>query len=795
MLSPPRRWMRDQPLSSATSCVRRGLCSRRHSLWILLVLLVVCIAIQTFVARQARNDKLTGLPHLGFTVNKQHLFPTLQNGWEGLRSESPLADVQRERTADRHQQNEGYGKPADHIPSRHEDKTADLATTFQMEATEDPLGELLLPKHGNKQSLRLPGSLVLHSTKKGLTADTGKRLANIATPSRVLKAHINSVRTKATCHPKSHIFFLKTHKTASSTILNILYRYGESRNLTFALPLNKHSQLFYPFVFASHFVEGVSSRSVSEFHIMCNHMRFRKSEVAKVMPEDTFYFSILRHPVTMMESIYMYYKSIPAFHKTHSLNEFLDNSWRNYNSSLTNNHYAHNILAFDFGFDNNVAADAEDLEDRVSIAIATIERDFHLVLISEYFAESMILLKHALCWSLEDVASFKLNSRSEKTRHPLLPSTAEKIKRWNALDWRIYLHFNSTFWHKVDRLVGKEQMKREVSQLRALQAKLANTCLKDGGAVDPSQIKDAGLKPFQYGAAVIQGYNLNPHLDRQTKTKCQRLITPELQYTDHLYTQQFPVLAAKHRQATSMPFQCPFKPEVTQRKFTPPLMTDFGRIFKENPQDSDADLSDDDPVEDPDYLPTPAEESGETSFESMDEEEVASTSSSLQPPSKKKRRKGENSLKTVSLDELQDTPDPSLPGAKKGRRRLWLREDIETSQVPDSSFNPPDPDNYFTSFDLVQNLHENLGIRCIGTVRSNRMGGATLKTDKELMKEGCGAFDYRSAEGLLAVKWFDNKCVSLLSSAAGITPLSSVKRWSKEANTKIAIPCPSLIPA
>ncbi|CAM4458281.1 unnamed protein product [Leuciscus chuanchicus] len=75
------------------------------------------------------------------------------------------------------------------------------------------------------------------------------------------------------------------------------------------------------------------------------------------------------------------------------------------------------------------------------------------------------------------------------------------------------------------------------------------------------------------------------------------------------------------------------------------------------------------------------------------------------------------------------------------------------------------------------------------------MGGATLKTDKELMKEARGAFDFMSAEGLLAAKWFDNKCVSLLSSACGITPLSSVKRWRKEAKAKVAVPCPSLIPA
>ncbi|XP_040903233.1 galactose-3-O-sulfotransferase 2 isoform X2 [Toxotes jaculatrix] len=558
MLSPPRRWIREQPLSSVTSCVRRGLCSRRQSLWILLILLVVCIAIQTFVARQARRDKLTGLPHLRFTVNKQHLFPTLQNVYEGLHHQSSLAgkqnvrSLQTERPSDLHHQNDGHGKSSDVVLLRHVDKTVDLATGSQRDARKVSPGKLLLPKHGNDPGLRLPSSLVLHSTKEHLTAGTDKRLINTPIPSTFLKAHINSVHTKATCQPKSRIVFLKTHKTASSTILNILYRYGESRNLTFALPMNKHSQLFYPFFFASHFVEGISSGSVREFHVMCNHMRFRKSEVAKVMPEDTFYFSILRHPVVMMESIFTYYKSIPAFRKTHSLDDFLDNSWTNYNSSATNNHYAHNILAFDFGFNNNIAADSENLEEVASMAIAAIERDFHLILISEYFDVSMILLKHALCWSLEDVVSFKLNSRSEKTRHPLSPNTAEKIKRWNALDWRIYLHFNTTFWHKVDSLVGQEQMKMEVAHLRELQDKLANTCLKGGRAVDPSQIKDAGLKPFQYGAAVIQGYNLNPHIDRQTKTKCERLITPELQYTDRLYTQQFPELAAKLKQATRM---------------------------------------------------------------------------------------------------------------------------------------------------------------------------------------------------------------------------------------------------
>lgn len=517
MLPPPRRWIRDKQPSSSVAFVRRWLCSRRPSLWILLILLVVFVAIQTFVARQARNDKLM------FSVNKE--FSTLDKGWAVPQYESSAGVKQHMKASHHHQDEDSFDK---NVGGRL-DKKLNLTAESETEAKRVPPDHLHEPKLGNELNVGLPGSLSTHNARKDING-AANRILNQTHP----------FITESVCTPNSHVVFLKTHKTASSTILNILYRYGDSRNLTFALPLNKHSQLFYPFFFSSHFVEGFSSGRLADFHIMCNHMRFRKSEVSKVMPPDTFYFSILRHPVTMMESIFIYFKSIPAFQKTPSLDKFLDSSWKNFNFSVNNNHYAHNVLAFDFGFDNNVTAATKDLENRVAAAIEGIERDFNLILISEYFEESMILLRRALCWSLEDVASFRLNSRSEKTRRSLSPETAEKIKQWNALDWRIYLHFNATFWQKVDTLIGRENLKREVSELREIQAKLANTCLQDGRAVDPSQVKDAGLKPFQYGAAVIQGYNLKPNLDRDAKTKCERFITPELQYTEHLYFKQFP---------------------------------------------------------------------------------------------------------------------------------------------------------------------------------------------------------------------------------------------------------------
>lgn len=262
------------------------------------------------------------------------------------------------------------------------------------------------------------------------------------------------------------------------------------------------------------------------------------------MPLNTFYFSILRNPVSMMESLFTYYKVIPAFHKFKTLQDFLLDNGRSYVATQPGNHYAQNILTFDFGFNNLAPASDAELDERAVAIISTMESELHLILISEYFDESVVLLRHALCWTLEDVMSFRLNSRSDNSRKPLSVEMTEQVTKWNALDWRLYQHFNASFWRRIDTLLGRAKLQEEVELLRAKRAELEQTCLLGGKAVPPAQVNDLLLKPFQYGQAVIQGYNLRPGLNDDTRQLCQRLITPELQYTRALYKKQFPDLAA-----------------------------------------------------------------------------------------------------------------------------------------------------------------------------------------------------------------------------------------------------------
>ncbi|KAM9378494.1 galactose-3-O-sulfotransferase 2 [Phaethornis superciliosus] len=353
----------------------------------------------------------------------------------------------------------------------------------------------------------------------------------------ILKSHRELLIPSTPCRARTNVMFLKTHKTASSTVLNIMFRFAERYNLTIALPADQLLHLGYPRTFLADFVEEFQAIG-QNYNIMCNHLRFNPSEVQKVMAANTFYFSILRNPIPLLESSYVYYKdSVPAFRFSKDVNEYLAAPRRYYLPADQHyNIYARNIMWYDFGYDNN----AEDNERYVQEVLEEIEQNFHLILIAEYFDESMVLLKHALCWELDDVIYFKLNSRSQDTVQTLTPESKERIKTWCSLDWKLYLHFNQSFWRRIEDTIGLEELEKEVNHLRRRQRGLMETCLSDQEAVGRDHIENKGLLPFQSGAANILGYNLKQDLDNRTLRACQKMVMPELQYTSYLYAVQHP---------------------------------------------------------------------------------------------------------------------------------------------------------------------------------------------------------------------------------------------------------------
>ncbi|XP_075125691.1 galactose-3-O-sulfotransferase 2-like [Leptodactylus fuscus] len=313
--------------------------------------------------------------------------------------------------------------------------------------------------------------------------------------------------------------------------MNILFRYGESHNLTFAFPTIKF-HYDYPNFFSTLNVSGFSTEKEQNYNIMCHHMRFHLPEVQKIMPSDTFYFTILRNPVTLMESSFAYYRDSSSFIRARNIETFLSNPNRYYQNMSYDSAFAKNLMTFDLGFNHN----GPESEEQFKLLCQSVDAMFDLVLIAEYFDESLVLLKDALCWTLDDVLSIPLNTRSDRSRHVLSAQTEEKIKSWNQLDWQLYMYFKNSFWNRVERF-GKERMEKEVEELRRRRAQVSEKCLDN--QVEPYQLRDKSMVPYQPFAARILGYNLKPGLRREEQQLCHRLVLPELQYSELLWTKHY----------------------------------------------------------------------------------------------------------------------------------------------------------------------------------------------------------------------------------------------------------------
>ncbi|XP_070540579.1 galactosylceramide sulfotransferase-like [Ptychodera flava] len=336
---------------------------------------------------------------------------------------------------------------------------------------------------------------------------------------------------KPCTRPRHNITFLKIHKTGSSTVQNMLLRYGRRHNLKFVLPPRGH-YLGYPYFFQkSNMLESPDGI----YNIFCHHTRFNNHVITEIMPPNTIFVTILRDPVTVFESAFTYFligrRCGYADDDPLALQKFLEDPRACYNR-LTKRSHVRNNLFFDFGMEEG-DFDSDELIDN---AIRMIDQKFSLVMIAEYFEESIILLKNLLCWDFGDIKYFKMNARNEESIKQVTDDMKRKILSWNSADKRLYDYFNQTFWRKVKQY-GLNEMTRDVSELREINQLWKHKCLQS----DEITEKGAGnFKIFQPPGVKINNFQLRPEAEHNTE--CKMMVLPEIQFTSELRKRQFPQL-------------------------------------------------------------------------------------------------------------------------------------------------------------------------------------------------------------------------------------------------------------
>lgn len=365
-----------------------------------------------------------------------------------------------------------------------------------------------------------PSSIVFNELIYQLEASRTAREKN-SDQSRV---PTRSIQTKK-CTPAKSVIFLKTHKTGSSTITNIMQRYADAHDLKVALPKN-HIFFGWPNTFEDKYVLGY--KPGIKYNILMNHARFHRDRMLNIMADkDTKIVTIIRDPLYQFESAVVYYKFKTLFdldNKLNMLDAFFIKSkediYARVKERKTDNEVlAKNPITYDMGF----SAWNENQAD-INAVLEKVKSSYNLVMISDYMAESLVMLKEKLCWDSLEIAYFTMNKRPDEYRQQMThrEKLREKVKNWNKIDYAIFEHYNKTFWQGVHK--GGQQFQRNVEKLRETNKWLKEKCLDAGHHFDKSQ-------PW----FPIMGFKLKEESKEfRYRALCENMIRSEIEYTNLL---------------------------------------------------------------------------------------------------------------------------------------------------------------------------------------------------------------------------------------------------------------------
>ena len=334
-------------------------------------------------------------------------------------------------------------------------------------------------------------------------------------------------RQQQQCRPSLHVLFLKTHKTGSSTITNILNRFAVTRNLTMLLPRQKES---YNFQWPNKFRLSAAAATFARPNILANHARYSRDTMGRVFPRPSSrYVTILRNPVPQFESSFEYFSfayMLKINSKRNALQYFLDHPPTHAEiASIARKYPSLNLIRNPLFYD--LGLDYRDYDNKTVVenAINTINHDFDLVLLMEHFDESLTLLRRRLCWDIDDVIYFKLNERLSKNKptKPMSNDTVSKIQQWNSADMGLYAFFKRKFWQEIKK--EGPGFYDDVEALRKRRRYYAGICIED------EAIEQA------YSQVYVKGYKMRTNLAADMKERCELMLKNEIKFLNYFKKQ------------------------------------------------------------------------------------------------------------------------------------------------------------------------------------------------------------------------------------------------------------------
>jgi hypothetical protein len=270
------------------------------------------------------------------------------------------------------------------------------------------------------------------------------------------------------------LVFIKTHKTGSSTVTNILHRVIQSYGYSPAVPTGN---LYYawPSIGENSIVESVDPRIKPPYNIAgSGHSRYNRRAYDRIMGPGTHYVTVVRNPRSHIYSSFSYW-SVPSHIKFNKgpanvdVQDFIKDV-KSYWKFLRRGDVdlLHNNMCYDLGGCANNRANYQAYEPinfkvkgtTVKQWVEQMNDEFSLILITDYMDESLVLLKQLMCWETKDIIYLGLKMKSKPRKGaenqqrvkqtPTYKLTQSEVEAFAPIDTELYRFFNQSLWNKIE---------------------------------------------------------------------------------------------------------------------------------------------------------------------------------------------------------------------------------------------------------------------------------------------------------------------------------------------------------
>ncbi|KAK6194467.1 hypothetical protein SNE40_000097 [Patella caerulea] len=217
---------------------------------------------------------------------------------------------------------------------------------------------------------------------------------------------------------------------------NILHRFALRYDLNVILPNKNNTSNFW--------ILGALDNKIHEriipvtpgqnYNILAVETFFDKRIFQTLIPNNPFILGILREPVERQASYVLYHKDV----RTKLENQLKTDPYifRTYPSSAPHMLRDYNFYARKW---------------RMGNFIEKMDNEFDMIMLTEYFDESLILLKRKLCWAFKDIVYMTLNKNLKNTGYAISPADRDKILNTYKNDSLFYEHYKGIFFGEMSK--------------------------------------------------------------------------------------------------------------------------------------------------------------------------------------------------------------------------------------------------------------------------------------------------------------------------------------------------------